>query len=137
MNWNDDKNKIENIADDVPNQGYSPDPVLDAPSTEPTPVDSPTENLIAESPSEIVVPEGEVDTISPDQAPRPPARIARALQVVDDTVTNVILIAVDEDDAPVGFETPYGEELVIVEDDSIVTPGWVRIDGEFVDPNAE
>lgn len=64
-----------------------------------------------------------------------PARIARAVQVFEDVVVNVILVAVDAEDNPVGFETPYGTETVIVDDESPASIGWHRIDDEFVNPD--
>lgn len=128
MNWKDDEKKIDAL--EAPAEEVSTDPTLDTPE----------EELATQVPPEQVADEpvqlegGEIEV--PDPTPEEPknTRLARAVQLTGDEVTNVIMVVVDEDDQPVGFEVPYGTELVVVEDDNPTGPGWVRIDGEFVNP---
>lgn len=127
---------IEEHADEL---WTADEPILSAPAEEeaPNPLeDAPVEelaaDLVAESPDDIVV--NDVQEDEPEPEPLRPARIARAVQVVDGEVSNVLLVGVDEDDKVVGFEVPYGTELFVVEDDSPVQIGWKHADGDFAEP---
>lgn len=111
--------------DPVEPQELDTDPTLDAPEEELTPLSTPGTDIEVNENAE------------PPQPAAKTTRIARALEVYGDEVTNVIMVVVDEDDNVVGYEVEYGYELVIVEDDSPVSIGWFRVDGDFVDPNAE
>lgn len=96
--------------------------------TETPPEDS---SALIESPGEIEV---------PDPAPEEPATqsgvtsIGRAVLITDQVVVNVLLVVVDEELNVVGYEVPYGSQLVVVEDDSPITFGWTYIDEEFGEP---
>lgn len=62
------------------------------------------------------------------------SRIARGVLVNNGVVENIMLVSVDSSNAVVGFEVPYGLELVIVEDDSPINFEWTRANGAFVKP---
>lgn len=150
--WDDHK--------DFSGDALAPDPELDAPAEELTAPDPKVETndylikplvgdvagqelqaggeiLItgAEDPhEELNIEPGPITTVY--EAPNAD-RIARGIEVTGDSVGNVLLVAVDKDNNVVGYDVPYGTEIVIVEDDSPIGIGWVRIDGEFVDPEAE
>lgn len=109
-----------------------PPPVSDPVPLEEVPVGEPIE-----SPVEIVDPQPEELSAEVPEEPNEPARIARAIQIHGDVVDNVLMVAVDENDNAVGYPLPYGYELIVVEDDSPIGTGWIRIDGEFVSPEAE
>lgn len=61
-------------------------------------------------------------------------RIGRAAQIVDGKVDNLLVVVLDEGDNVLGFEVPYGEELVVLDEDSPVSIGWDYASGEFAEP---
>ena len=129
-----EKTMRENRSDE-----YTPNPILDVGEEDLLAVDPPEEPTeTIEQPAQELTGGEIVETgANPVMIYEPPSavRVARAVQFVDGVVTNVILVGVDSDDAPVGFEVPYGTELVVVEDESPVAIGWHRIDDEFVNPD--
>ncbi len=90
---------------------------------------------------EVQVESGPVAPAPVEEAPvdeaGPSVRFARAIQVTDDVVDGVLRVAVDEQDKAVGFTIPYGSILVVLgdEDDRPCAPGWLYVDGQFLDPN--
>lgn len=104
-----------------------------------------TEELIISNDEEILVPDsGDIEVIDgepaedviPDTDAIPvenvPSKtsLAKAVQVFDGHVINIVRIVIDEDGKPVSFEVPYGSELFVVEENDTHNIGdpFVQVD---------
>lgn len=76
---------------------------------------------------------GDIEVVN--AIPASVVRIARAVELSGGVVSNILRIPVDADDNPVGFQVPYGTELLVVDDVSPIEIGWLQIDEEFVNPD--
>ena len=124
----------------------TPEEVFDAQTADEAPEDDSTEGdeftetgegEELETPGTEIVTNDEVEIDVSNENVQKQTRFGRAIEVFQDEVTNILRVVVDEDDNVVGYEPEYGTELIVVEDDSPISIGWVRIDGEFIDPNAD
>lgn len=130
--FGEDPPLIEGAGDiELPPVVSNPVPLEDAPDT--TPISSSPVKIVEATPEDLLE-TPEVVEEAPVEAEPQAQRIARAVLVLGDVVDNVLLVAVDDDDRVAGFPVPYGYECIVVDDESPIAVGWVRIDGEFVEP---